>query len=124
MPRAKKQKTENNDSTMSSNAHAWSDLPSQLSSSIEKVNQVAEQDRQLRGFTVTDAITEPITWGLKSHGSEEVILCTVTKGKVELRAGSPKDAIFTLVALPEQWSEFFKQTPVMPYQSYWGTSRP
>lgn len=107
---------------MSSNAHAWTDLPSQLSSSIEKVNSIAQKDRQLLGFTRTDAITDSATWGLKSHGSEDVILCTITKGKVELRSGSQKDALFTLVALPEQWAEFFKQTPVMPYQSYWGMS--
>lgn len=27
-----------------------------------------------------------------------------------------------LSALPEQWQEFMKQTPVAPYQSYWGES--
>ena len=48
------------------------------------------------------------------------ILCTVSNGKAELRTGSSKDALFTLVATPEQWQEFFKQTPVAPYQSYWG----
>lgn len=120
MPRAKKQKTE--PAAMGSDAHAWSDLPSQLSSAIEKVNNVAEKDPQLKAFTTSNAIEEPATWGLKSHGSDQVVLCTVTNGKAELRTGSSKDALFTLVALPEQWSEFFKQTPVMPYQSYWGKS--
>jgi len=119
MPQAKKQKTATN-GNMGSQAHAWTDLPSQLTSAIEKVNQVSSKDAQLQGFTTSNAIEGPATWGVKSHGSDDVILCTVTNGKAELRTGSSKDALFTLVAQPEQWQEFFKQTPVAPYQSYWG----
>jgi hypothetical protein len=117
-PRSKKQKTQ--DTNMGSSEHAWADLPAQLSSSIEKVNGVANQDAQLKAFTTSNAIEGSATWGIKSHGSDNVVLCTVSNGKAELRTGSSKDAEFTLVALPEQWAEFFKQTPVMPYQSYWG----
>jgi len=74
----------------------------------------------LKCFDTTNAITQPHTFGIKSHGSDKAVLATVTNGKVELKTGSSKDALFTLVALPEQWQEFFKQTPVAPYQSYWG----
>ncbi len=101
-------------------AHAWTDLPSQLSPAMEKVNSVAAKDPQLKAFTTSNAIEAPATWGLKSHGSDQTILCEVTNGNANLRTGSSSDALFTLIALPEQWAEFFKQTPVMPYQSYWG----
>lgn len=40
-----------------------------------------------------------------------------------MSTGTPKDALFTLSALPEQWQEFFRETPVAPYQSYWGIKR-
>ena len=119
MPRPKRQKVGNNMQNGSS-VHAWADLPAQLQSAIPKVNKVAQTDGQLNSFTISDAITAPATWGIKSSGSNNTILCTVTNGKVELRTGSSKDALFTLVATPEQWQEFFKQTPVAPYQSYWG----
>lgn len=105
---------------MGSNAHAWSDLPAQLESAIPKVNKLANDDGQLKSFTTSNAITGPATFGIKSAGSDSAILCEVTNGKAELRTGSSKDALFTLTALPEQWQEFFKQTPVSPYQSYWG----
>jgi hypothetical protein len=114
-PRAKKQKTDTNNMS-----HAWSDLPAQLESAIKKVNQEGKEDGQLKCFDTTNAITQPATFGIKSHGHDNTILATVTNGKVELSTGKSKDALFTLVALPEQWQEFFKQTPVAPYQSYWG----
>ena len=117
MPRPKRQKVNNN---MSSNAHAWSDLPAQLESAIPKVNEIANKDGQLKAFTTSNAITGAATFGIKSAGSDNAILVTVSNAKVEARTGSSKDALFTLVALPEQWREFFKQTPVAPYQSYWG----
>lgn len=121
MPRAKKQKTETNND-MGSQAHAWSDLPSQLNTAIEKVNQVAPKDPQLKAFTTSNAIDRSATFGIKSAESDSVVLITVSNGNAQLRTGSSKDAEFTLAALPEQWQEFFKQTPVMPYQSYWGKS--
>lgn len=115
MPRAKKQKTDDN------MAHAWTDLPSQLESAIPKANNIAGDDGNLHYFVKSEAITEPVTFGIKSAGSDSAILTTVKNGSVEIRTGDSKDAAFTLVALPEQWQEFFKQTPKMPYQSFWGT---
>ena len=122
-PRAKRRKTKDNNNNKDqpeNMSHAWSDLPKQVESAIKKVNNEAKDDAQLKNFDKSNAITQPHTFGIKSHGSDSAILATVTNGKVELTTGSSKDALFTLVALPEQWQEFFKQTPVAPYQSYWG----
>lgn len=120
MPRPKRQKTSETAMSDSSSSHPWADLPSQLSGAIEKANKAAQTDGQLSSFLRTDAITASSTFGIKGAGSNNAILTTVSKdGKVEIRSGSPSDAEFTLSALPEQWQEFFKQTPVMPYQSYW-----
>ncbi|KAL1590718.1 hypothetical protein WHR41_00881 [Cladosporium halotolerans] len=109
--------------TDSSSNHPWADLPSQLSGAIEKANKAAQSDKQLSAFVNSDAITDQSTFGIKGAGSNNTILTTVAKGKINIRTGSASDAEFTLSALPEQWQEFFKQTPVMPYQSYWGVRR-
>lgn len=101
-------------------AHAWTDLPAQLESAIPKANNIAAEDGNLQHFARSDAITGSTTFGIKSAQSDSAILSTVSNGKVEIRTGSSKDAAFCLVALPEQWQEFFKQTPKMPYQSFWG----
>lgn len=101
-------------------AHAWSDLPSVLSTALPKAQKAAQDDGQLKAFADTRAITGPATFGIKSGGSDSAILVTVTDSKVDIHSGSAKDAEFVLAALPEQWQEFMKQTPVMPYQSYWG----
>lgn len=120
MPRPKRQKTTDAGmSNSSSSNHAWADLPLQLSGAIEDANKAAQKDGQLSAFLHSDAITAPATFGIKGAGSDNAILTTVSKDKVDIRTGSTKDAEFTLSALPEQWQEFFKQTPVMPYQSYW-----
>lgn len=103
-------------------SHAWTNLPSQLESAIPKANDIAKDDGNLQNFAKTDAITQKHTFGIKSSGSDDAILTTVSKGHVEIRTGKDKDAEFSLVALPEQWQEFFKQTPEMPYQSFWGMS--
>lgn len=116
-PRSKKQKTNNDDM-----AHAWTSLPSQLEKAIPKANDLANQDGNLQNFLRTDAMTENHTFGIKSAGSDEAILTTVNNGKAEIRTGNAKDAEFSLVAKPEQWQEFFQQTPKMPYQSFWGMS--
>lgn len=103
-----------------SSSHAWADLPAQLESALPKVNQIAQNDGQLINFTTSNAIEGSATFGIKSSGNDNTILVTVSNGKAELRTGSQNDALFTLIALPEQWQEFFKKTPVAPYQSYWG----
>jgi hypothetical protein len=76
-------------------------------------------DAQFQAFANTRAITKPVTFGLKAVGQDKPVLVTVEDGKgyATTKTVEPE---FTLVARPEQWQEFFKQTPQMPYQSYWG----
>lgn len=105
--------------TNSSSSHAWADLPSQLETALPKANKAAESDGQLKAFTTSNAITAPATFGIKAAGSDNTILVTVENGKAEIRSGNKSEALFVLSALPEQWQEFFKETPVAPYQSYW-----
>ncbi|KAK5019851.1 hypothetical protein LTR60_000988, partial [Cryomyces antarcticus] len=104
----------------SSDAHAWADLPSQLTQALDKVNSDASSDGQMNAFTTSNAIDGPATFGIKAAGSDNTILVTVKNGSVEFTTGKPDKALFTLSALPQQWQEFFRQTPVAPYQSYWG----
>lgn len=103
-------------------AHAWSDLPKALGgdSIIAKVNEALKTDVQYLAFTKTNAIANPVTFGIKAAGNDATILVNVANAKGSAELGSPDKAKFTLVALPEQWEEFFKPIPKMPYQSYWG----
>ncbi|KAK3678305.1 hypothetical protein LTR78_001600 [Recurvomyces mirabilis] len=101
-------------------SHPWADLPAALSDSLQKANKAAESDGQLSAFTTSNAIEGPATFGIKSSGSPNTVLVTVTNGKADISTGKTSDALFTLSALPEQWQEFMKTTPVAPYQSYWG----
>jgi len=101
----------------STTSHAWADLPSQLEAALPKANEVAQNDGQLRAFTASNAIDAPATFGIKAAGSPSTILVTVTNGKAQIRTGKADEALFVLSALPDQWHEFFKQTPVAPYQS-------
>lgn len=98
----------------------WSDLPAALKGSSDKFAELLQSDAQLKAFTTTDAIDKAATFGIKSSGSDNTLLITVANGSVKASTGSPKDALFTLSALPEQWEQHFKEVPAMPYQSYWG----
>ena len=98
----------------------WKDFPQAISSCLPKLKELLQTDIQLKAFTNSNAITAPTTFGIKSSGSENALLITVTNGKVELAEAKPNDALFTVSALPEQWQEHFKPVPAMPYQSYWG----
>lgn len=99
---------------------SWADLPAALEGSMSKLDELLANDGQLKAFTTSNAIDKPATFGIKSSGSENTLLVEVTNGSAKATVGNPQSALFTLSALPEQWEEFFKQTPVAPYQSYWG----
>lgn len=114
---SKRQKTTDTNNNM---AHAWSDLPNALSQALPSANQAAQSDSQMKAFLNSDAITQPSTFGIKAAGSDNAIVITVSRQKVNIGSGITKDCSFVLSALPEQWQEFMKQTPVMPYQSFWG----
>ncbi|KAG9186382.1 hypothetical protein G6011_02938 [Alternaria panax] len=98
----------------------WSDLTTALKGSLDKLSGLLQSDDQLKAFTTSDAIEKDVTFGIKSSGSDNSLLITVTNGGAKASTGASKDALFTLSALPEQWKEHFKEVPAMPYQSYWG----
>lgn len=100
--------------------HAWADLPSQLQTAVPKLNTLLQKDTQFQAFVNTPEITTPITFGIKAAGSDNSILFTIKPKQGVATTGSYQKALFTLSALPEQWEEFFKLVPAMPYQSYWG----
>ena len=102
--------------------HPWTDLPSQFQTTLLKANKAGETDGQLKGFTAIGPNTGLTTFGIKAAGSNNAILVTITNGSAQMTSGDAKDALFVLVALPEQWKQFFKPTPAPPYQSYWGMS--
>ncbi|RMZ03297.1 hypothetical protein D0860_06865 [Hortaea werneckii] len=94
-----------------------------LEAVIPKVNAAAKTDEQLKAFTTTNAIVATATFGIKSAGSQNAIIATITNGGAKIKTGDTKQCLFVLSALPEQWQEFFRQTPAAPYQSYWGIRR-
>jgi putative sterol carrier protein len=95
------------------------DLSSQLSKALSQLDKAMGNDAQFQAFANTRAITKPVTFGLKAVGPDKPVLVTVEDGK-GYATSKTVEPDFTLVARPEQWQEFFKQTPQMPYQSYWG----
>ncbi|KAJ8117542.1 hypothetical protein OPT61_g1293 [Boeremia exigua] len=98
----------------------WDDLSKALGGSKDKFSKLLQSDAQLKAFTTSDAIDKSATFGIKSSGSDNTILIEVNNGSAKASTGTSKDALFTLSALPEQWEQHFKETPAMPYQSYWG----
>ena len=122
LSRQSEEKVPSNGDSTSTEAPDWVDLPAALGKqgAVEKINKLFTTDGQFLAFTTSNAITAPATFGIKSAGSENTILVTVENGKGKAAVGSYNDALFTLVALPFQWREFFKPVPAVPYQSYWG----
>lgn len=98
----------------------WDDLTKALGGSKDKLTKLLQSDAQLKAFTTSDAIDKAATFGIKSSGSDNTLLIEVSNGGAKASTGTSKDALFTLSALPEQWEQHFKETPAMPYQSYWG----
>lgn len=98
----------------------WSDLTAALKGSQDKFNELLQSDGQLKAFTTSNAIDKPATFGIKSSGSDNTLLVSVSNGSAKASTGTPTDALFTLSALPEQWEQHFQKVPKMPYQSYWG----
>lgn len=100
----------------------WNDLPGALEerNALTKLRDLFRNDGQFIAFITSDAITRPVTFGIKSAAGDNTILVTCSNGAASATAGRNKDALFTLSALPYQWREFFKPVPSMPYQSYWG----
>lgn len=100
----------------------FTSMGDELASSLDAANVAAARDPQLTAFLNSQAITEPVTFGVQAAGDDTVLLFDVKPRSLSFRSGHVKDASFVLSALPEQWVEFFKQTPTVPYQSFWGVS--
>lgn len=99
----------------------WSDLPRALQGSSKRFSELLHDDAQLKAFTTSNAIDKEAVFGIKSSGSDNTLLISVTNGSAKANtSGSPKDAQFTLSALPDQWEQHFQKIPKAPYQSYWG----
>ena len=99
--------------------HPWHNLPRQLEGILNKFNQTINKDPQFLAFTNTDHISTPITFSIKSIGSDNAILCTFEQGHGHARVGTYTDGLFSLSALPDQWQNMFKKNPGVPYQSFW-----
>ena len=97
----------------------WSDLPATLKGSFAKFTEILQSDAQLKAFTTTNAIDKPVTFAIKSSGSDNALLITVENGSVKAATGNAKDGLFALSALPEQWEQFFKDVPVAPSNAFW-----
>jgi hypothetical protein len=98
----------------------WSDLTTALKGTSDTLPKLLQSDDQLKAFVTSNAIDKPVTFGIKSSASDNTLLVTVTNGSAKASTGTSKDAVFILSALPEQWEQYFKPIPAMPYQSYWG----
>jgi hypothetical protein len=97
----------------------WSDLTAALKGSFDKLSELLQSDAQLKAFITSNAIDKDVTFGIKSSGSDNTLLITIANGSAKVSTGNPQDALFVLVALPEQWESHFKDVPAWPYQSYW-----
>lgn len=99
--------------------HPWYNLPTQLGSIIPEFNRAVTQNPQFLAFTNTTHISIPISFAIKSVGSDDAIIFTFNQGTGSARVGPYTDALFSLAALPTQWENLFKKNPAMPYQSFW-----
>lgn len=105
---------------------SWSNLPSKLEEkgAVTALNKLFTTDPQYLAFTSTNAITHPITFGIKSSSSDATILITFSNGKGHAEIASDHSAaLFTLCATPEQWEHHFQRTPKPPYHTYYGIYR-
>ena len=107
---------------MTTQSPTFEALGTDLTAAISNANNAATKDEQIVSFLRSEAITVKATFAAQAAGSEDAVLIDVSPSpsKVAIRAGNVNEASFVLSALPEQWREFFKQTPTAPYQSYWG----
>ncbi|KAH7016677.1 alpha/beta hydrolase fold family protein [Ilyonectria destructans] len=100
-------------------SHPWVNVPAQMHTVFDKLNTILSSDEQLAAFCNTESTAEPITFGWKSYGSDDAVLCTVQRESVQVKAGHARDAVFLLSALPPQWLGFYQPIPQAPYQSFW-----
>ena len=92
-----------------------------MSKSVSSLQKTLDKDGQWQAFVDTNAIIEPVTFGVKSTDSDDTILVGVAPGaKTNVTTGPSSKAAFVLGAKPEQWERFFDKDPVAPYTSFVG----
>lgn len=92
-----------------------------MSKAVKSLQKTLDSDRWWQGFVNTNAIVEPVQFGVQSVGSDEAILVGVEpKAITKVSTGSPSKADFVLSAKPEQWAKFFEADPQAPYTSFVG----
>ncbi len=85
----------------------WSSLPSAMETSVSGLGNALDQDAWWQGFIKTNAIIEPILFGIQSTGSSDAILIGVEgTGITHVSTGNPTATSFLLSAKPEQWQKF------------------
>ncbi|KAL2832252.1 Alpha/Beta hydrolase protein [Aspergillus pseudoustus] len=100
--------------------HAWHNLTLRLGNDLGGFNDQINRNPQFLAFTNTEHISRPITFSIKSVGSDDVILFTFNQSFGQARVGKSTEALFSLAALPSQWQNVFTRNPQPPYQSFWG----
>ena len=92
-----------------------------MSKSVSSLQKTLDSDKQWQAYVDTKAIIEPVTFGVKSTGSDDTILVNVAPGaKTSVSTGPSSKAEFVLGAKGEQWERFFEKDPVAPYTSFVG----
>jgi len=88
--------------------HSWASLPAAMEKSVSTLNERLKSDSWWQAFVDTKAIIEPVTFGVRSTGSDDAVLVMVSPGaKTEATTGNATKADFALAAQPEQWEKFF-----------------
>ncbi|KAE8148470.1 hypothetical protein BDV25DRAFT_168394 [Aspergillus avenaceus] len=101
-------------------SHPCHNLTLQLGKDLETFNEAINRDPQFLAFTLTEHISESITFAIKSVGSDDAILLSFNPSFGQARAGKHEEGLFSRSALPSQWERVFQKNPEMPYQSFWG----
>ncbi|GMG35312.1 unnamed protein product [Aspergillus oryzae var. brunneus] len=100
---------------------SWDSLPDAISSSVKTLNHALNDDAQWQAFIRTDAISEPVIFGIRSSAIDDAVLVTVGPGSsTVVSCGSSSRCDFVLVAEPSHWEEFFSAHPRAPYTSFVG----
>ncbi|KAL4941981.1 hypothetical protein BDV06DRAFT_193297 [Aspergillus oleicola] len=101
--------------------HAWVSLPDAVGTSFANLKNILNHDRQWQAFINTEAISSPVTIGLQSTGSDQVILVIIEPGsRTSVFCGSSDAADFVLVAQPSHWEKLFSANPQAPYTCFVG----
>ena len=105
---------------------AWTNLPQKLGGEdiVGRLNKALKTDPQFLAFVRSDALTESVTFGIVTSSTTDALLVEVSNGRGCASLGrSSENVSFTITALPDQWSNFFQQTPPPGFQNYWSMLR-